>query len=70
MVPDFKSRRKLLIKNVPLTFTMTLQVYPGILAQAIYMVFNDAFPESHRMFGPLFKEELVGYCWELTTGWC
>lgn len=45
-----------------------MQVYPGILAQTIYMIFHDAFPDSHKMFGPLFKEEVVRYCWELTTG--
>lgn len=45
-----------------------LQVYPNVLSQAIFMIFFDAFPESHRMYGPMFKEELVAYCWELTTG--
>ncbi|KAF6037363.1 FAM227B [Bugula neritina] len=52
----------------PDTRDKIFKVYPGVLAQAIYMIFHDAFPESHRMFGPLFKEEVVGYCWELTTG--
>lgn len=43
-------------------------MYPNVLSQAIFMIFHDAFPESHRMYGPRFKEEIVSYCWELTTG--
>nr|XP_023394828.1 protein FAM227B [Loxodonta africana] len=35
-----------------------LQVYPDCLAQAIYVTFQEAFPESSNLFNDEFKEDL------------
>ncbi|XP_008051030.1 protein FAM227B, partial [Carlito syrichta] len=34
------------------------QVYPDCLAQAIYATFQEAFPESSKLFNDEFKEDL------------
>ncbi|XP_055874342.1 protein FAM227B-like isoform X1 [Biomphalaria glabrata] len=45
-----------------------LSVYPNCLAQAIYCVFKDAFPESQQRFNDDFKKYLVTLIFELVTG--
>lgn len=38
--------------------SLFLQIYPDCLAQAIYVTFREAFPESSQLFNEEFKEDL------------
>ena len=44
------------------------QVYPDALAQAIYAVYHEAFPESERHFDDEFKQKLVYTVFEWISG--
>lgn len=45
-----------------------LQVYPDCLAQAIYMAYWTAFPESHAKMDETFKQDLLNVVHEWVTG--
>ena len=45
-------------------------MYGNCLANALYAVFLEAFPESERHFGDEFKEYLVNNVHEWVSGLC
>lgn len=45
-----------------------LSVYPSCLAQAVYLIFRQAFPESGNILAEDFKQELCNIVFEWITG--
>lgn len=44
------------------------QVYPSCLAQAVYLIYRQAFPESGNKLAEDFKQELCNIVFEWITG--
>lgn len=51
-----------------LIYSMHIQVYPSLVAQAVYSAFMHAFPTSWNSFDELFKSELCNIVFLWFTG--
>ena len=65
---DFLSETTTPVCQISLKMLLFLQVYPDALAQAIYAVYHEAFPESERHFDDEFKQKLVYTVFEWISG--